>query len=138
MSNRVSNWPGALHAYVEANKLRPFAWGEHDCILFACAGIAAITGHDPAAVWRGSYSTALGAARVFKLYGGFERMIETVAAANHYTEIAVTKAQRGDLVLHDGKWPTAGLCCGRLTAFAGPNHLIFTLTAECRRAWRIS
>lgn len=136
--SRVSNWPGVLHAYVEEQKLLPFVWGQRDCIMFACAGIEAITGHDPAAVWRNSYSTALGAARVFKLYGGFERMIETVAAANGYTEIAVTKAQRGDLVLHDGKWPTAGLCCGRLTAFAGPNHLIFSLTAECRRAWRIS
>lgn len=135
--SRVSNWPGVLHAYVEEQKLLPFVWGQRDCIMFACAGIEAITGHDPAAVWRGSYSTALGASRVFRLYGGFERMIETVAAANGYTEIAVTKAQRGDLVLHDGKWPTAGLCCGRLSAFVGPAHLIFAQTAACRRAWRV-
>lgn len=136
--SRVSNWPGVLNAFVEAHKNRAFSWGDHDCIMFACAGIEAITGNDPAALWRGNYSTALGAARIFKLYGGFESMVQTVAAANDFAEISVKHAQRGDLVLRDGKWPTAGLCCGRLSAFVGPDHLIFSPTAECRRAWRIA
>ncbi len=50
---RHADWPARLAAYIEAHRSAPFAWGVHDCVLFASGAIAAITGTDPAASFRG-------------------------------------------------------------------------------------
>jgi hypothetical protein len=47
----------ALEAYLEAAKRTPFAYGVMDCCLFVAGAIAAQTGSDPAAPYRGTYST---------------------------------------------------------------------------------
>tara|TARA_R110000868_G_scaffold16851_3_gene74626 strand:- start:4518 stop:4931 length:414 start_codon:yes stop_codon:yes gene_type:complete len=135
---RITNWPAALDQYIDRSKYIPFKWGENDCIMFACAGINAITGKNPSAPWLGNYTTALGAARIFKQYGGFEDMIATIASEHGYNERPVALAQRGDLMLHDNKWPSAGICVGRLSAFVSRDSLLFVKTADCRRVWMIN
>lgn len=137
-TSRISDWPTAFDAFIESKKLLPFSWGTHDCIMFATAVIEAITGTDPARTWRGEYSSALGAARIFKQFGGFEEMIASVASLNGFGEQSIPFAQRGDLVLLNRKWPTAGICCGRLSAFVGKDSMIFAKTADCQRSWRIN
>jgi len=139
MSARISNWPRALADYVSAREREPFAWGRHDCILFACGAIDAIIGKDPAHHWRGAYSTALQAARIFKAWGGFEEMVATIAGAEGFDEQPVTMARRGDLVLlQQDRWPAAGVCLGVLSAFVGKEHLIMVKTAACSRSWRVA
>lgn len=138
MHRRVSNWPRALADYVAAHEQTPFSWGTHDCIMFACGGIEAVTGHDPAHHWRGKYSTAMQAARIFKDWGGFEEMIATIAGGEGFDEQPITMARRGDLVLlQQGKRPVAGICLGVFSAFAGPEHLTMVKTAACSRSWRV-
>ena len=58
---RLPNWPALLAAEIEAARDRPFAWGSHDCALFVCNCILAITGQDFAERFRGQYKTERGA-----------------------------------------------------------------------------
>jgi hypothetical protein len=135
---RISNWPRALADYVAANEREAFAWGTRDCVMFAAGAVAAIAGKDPAHHWRGQYASALGAARIFRNWGGFEEMVATIAGAEGFDEQPVTMARRGDLVLLAGKWPAAGVCLGLYSAFTGPKQIVMVKTAQCSRAWRVA
>lgn len=135
----ISNWPKALSDFIEKNKYKNFSWGENDCIMFASSCINAITSNDPAAQWRGKYSTALSAARIFSDFGGFENMIDTVSSDFGYIDVPVNKSQRGDLVMHtQRRWPACGINLGSLSAFAGVDGLVLIKTKMCVRAWRIN
>lgn len=67
---RLPDWPARLAAMVAAAHPRPFAWGVHDCCLWAADAVLATTGHDPAADLRGQYSTAGAGQRALQRLGG--------------------------------------------------------------------
>jgi hypothetical protein len=69
-------WRPRFEALVAARMHTPFAWGVHDCCLWAADCVLTITGVDHAADLRGTYSAALEAQRVLVRLGG----IEAVAA----------------------------------------------------------
>jgi len=46
-----------LRQFLDARRAEPFRPGRNDCALFAADWIAALTGTDPAAPWRGWYET---------------------------------------------------------------------------------
>lgn len=50
---------------------KPFSWGRHDCFLLGADAAEAVTGRDPAADLRGTYSSAVQAARVLARHGGW-------------------------------------------------------------------
>jgi hypothetical protein len=135
---RISNWPDFLNAFVEAKRERPFAWGENDCCLFAADCVLALTGIDPAASFRGSYSSALGSARLQAECGGVEQIADDAAALHGWPAIAPAFAQRGDLVSFEMPSGMAiGICLGKNAVFAGADGIVFQPTLSCRRAWRI-
>jgi hypothetical protein len=97
---RSKGWAERLFGeFVPACRVKPFAWGEFDCCLFACDVINLLVGVDPAAEIRGTYHDLRGALTVIAGYGGFERLVDTVTQRHGFQEIAVGLAQRGDLVL---------------------------------------
>jgi hypothetical protein len=51
-----------------------FEWGAHDCILAVCNHVRDMTGIDPAAPWRGSYSDEAGAQRIIAQHGDIWRL----------------------------------------------------------------
>lgn len=59
-----------LGAYLEQAGQRAVVLGEHDCMLFPGGWLLELTGRDPAAEWRGSYSTPLEAAQIVASEGG--------------------------------------------------------------------
>src|SRR4051812_23750010 len=59
----LPDWRTRLSQHIEAERLRPFSWGEHDCCLWVGDCIRAMTGEDPAAEYRGTYDSAVGAIR---------------------------------------------------------------------------
>ena len=140
---RIDNWPRTLNALIEERRAASFAWGAHDCCLFAADGVRATTGADPAADLRGRYRTALGAARLIRRR--FAGDIEAIPSALGFAEIPPALARRGDVVSYrlaaaigNRLFPTAlGICVGADCAFAGPAGLTFMRAAACRRAWRI-
>jgi hypothetical protein len=104
---RTSTWERALHDFILSRAHAPFQHGLHDCALFACDGIQAMTGVDIAEDMRG-YTTEAGAFKAIrKITGG-----STVEDAADYCAqkyglaeyLYPLMAQRGDLVLvdHDG------------------------------------
>lgn len=60
---RCEDWHARLAAYVFDAGRTPFAYGSHDCALFAAGAVEAMTGTDLAAGWRGIYRTLAGASR---------------------------------------------------------------------------
>lgn len=137
---RLANWPDLLTVFIESRRREPFEYGRHDCCLFACDGILAITGLDPAAkMYRGKYHGTLDAARLLKKQGGVEAVAAKVCQAHGFPDVAVNFAQRGDVVLVDllDQGPALGLCLGGQCAFPGDKGLTFVRTAACRRAWAI-
>jgi hypothetical protein len=139
---RAHDWESKLDDFVARSQRLKFAWGIHDCCLFACDAVLAMTGTDLAADFRGKYDSALGAARMLKAYGGtVEMLAEEIADKFCIFEVPVLYAQRGDVVLlpsnNDG--PALGIvsldgwnCLG-----AGLEGLTRTPLNQCLKAWRI-
>lgn len=83
----------AMIAVIEARSARTFAWhGQRDCVSFAGACIAALTGRDPLAGlprWR----TRREALAVAQEQGGLEAAVD----ARLPVRVAPANAQRGDI-----------------------------------------
>lgn len=140
MPERYQDWPSRLMRAIEDHRHKPFSWGEADCCLFVCDCILAMTGHDPAAPFRGRYRTALGAHRALLRYCGGG--LGDIAAACGYAEVPVAMAQRGDAVLlhapecqPEGK--ALGICLGVRIVSQTESSLVFDSRSRALRAWRI-
>ena len=95
----------------------------------------AITGHDFAAAERGTYDSALGAARA--LAGRSPAELAGAALGAPLARTAL--AQRGDVVCHeraDGQ-QTLGICLGEQWCAPGEGGLVFQPMATARCAWRV-
>ena len=145
---RRPDWPECLAETVRAARGRPFQWGRHDCALFACDCIAAMTGVDPAARFRGRYKTARGAVGALKRYGssaegfgpqaGGVRSLEELATRVLGVPIRPEMARRGDIVSFDtALGPVLGVSLGSRAAFTGPEGLTFVPVSATRQAWRV-
>lgn len=136
---RLPNWQGRLLACLAGAEARPFAWGVHDCCLFAADCVAAVTGCDPLADWRGRYHTERSAWRFVRKFGdGLEAAVESTAARQGWPVVAVAQAQRGDVALAviDG-WPTIVVCVGAV--FAGPSSTgwVRVPPSVVTKVWRV-
>ena len=140
-AQRISNWPRALDAYVEACRHRPFTWGRHDCLLFAAGAVKAIAGADPAKGKRGKYRSEAGAQKLIHANGGWHKLITACAKGVGMKPVKTALAQRGDVVtarLGIDKRSAAGVCLGAEAAFPGEQGLEFHPLAACHRnAWRV-
>lgn len=139
---RREDWPERLHAAILLRTGKPFAWGSNDCILMACSLIEAMTDHDPAASFRGQYTTQTGATKAIQTAGSpsLEKLVETIAANNGMKEVGIKFAQRGDLVMfetNDG--PSFGIVHpnGRDAILIGQDGLRRLPVLEAHRAWRV-
>lgn len=125
---RVSEWPERLTEFVEAHRRLPHAWGSNDCAMFAAGAVAAMTGSDPFARWRGTYADKTEAMRLLALEGGFEGLCARVFGA----PVGVLMARRGDLLLGRLKPsdPEEGLavCLGTRAVAPGAFHVSYDAT----------
>lgn len=125
--------PERLQAFIESRRDTAFAWGSHDCALFAADWVASVTGKDPADGIRGRYQTALGAGRVIKREGG----LEAIADSRLGERVEPKLAQRGDVVLLDGSHgPTLGVCLGVEAAAPGEDGLMLVPMSRALACWR--
>lgn len=130
---RIEGWEGRLARYFNEAANTPFAWGSHDCALFAAEWVRICTGRDHAAAWRGAYRTEKGAKiRMTRL--GFSG-VAAVASA-FLSEIPVPRAKRGDLVLHPQG--ALGVCNGLFSHFVTEAGLCVQETLACPRAWEVN
>lgn len=113
----------------------PFAWGRHDCCLFAADAVRAVTGHDPAADLRGTYATAAEAAAALARAGG----LVGLAIARAGRVVPTAAAQPGDVGLLEpggGERPALAVCAGPHWLAPGRIGLVGHPAALVRRAWR--
>ncbi len=112
----------------------PFEWGSNDCCLFAADIVQAITGHDFAASFRGTYSDAFGASSLLGSLGGIVKI-----ASDRFDEIEIAFAQIGDI----GRCESEGrdtFCVwgGEHWHAPGAAGIVVIDPATVEKAWRIS
>lgn len=96
MRNR--DWTTRLHDVIKAAHGRPFSWGEFDCCIFAADCALAVCNVDPAADYRGKYTTEVGAKRLLnKNHGSLEAAWDA-----SFARVAPAFVQRGDVALYEG------------------------------------
>jgi hypothetical protein len=151
IAKRLPDWVSRFDGALAEAAQRPFAYGVHDCGLFACAMVRAVTGVDPAEGLRGAYHDKASLADRLREEGGsLEACAERRFAACGLDEIPVARATRGDLLLgRFGGDVSLGVVAldGRvgLTAAAGGGVVSRPLRAEKNkvgdgawlRAWRV-
>jgi hypothetical protein len=107
---RVPDWRPRLVAWLAEVARKPFRPGEHDCALFAAGAIATMTGTDPAAKYRGRYTTVPGGLRILRR-DGFADHVALVTGL--LEEIPPLMAQVGDLaVVPTPEGPALGVVAG--------------------------
>jgi hypothetical protein len=147
---RTQHWATReFHTFLRGRKDTPFAWGTHDCALFAADAIFAFTGVDIASEFRAKYNDQAGSVAIAKQVTGLAD--PTVAdcaahcAAKHgLKEIPPLMAGRGDLVvLSDAGRVIAGIMhlSGRHVIAQGELGLkkipVTIIPALVLRAWRV-
>ena len=99
---RIENWQCALSAFLAEREELLFRYGQHDCCLFACDAVAAITGVDVGAVYRNAYQNRTEAMKAVSHQTGVRSIraaAEKVTKAHAMPQLAVLTAQRGDVVM---------------------------------------
>jgi len=97
----LPNWPTLLHKFLAERMNTPFVWGKHDCCLFACDAVLAMTGEDLAGDFRGKYDSALSAVRTMQAFTAenaesAEKITRLLDLSRQAVDYPITKS--GDLV----------------------------------------
>lgn len=93
---RTHGWRGRLFAYLAEAQRRPFEYGVHDCTLFACGAVEAITGVDLGAEYRGKYTSYAGGLALLRKNG---LMDHVDMAASLFERISPAETVMGDVVV---------------------------------------
>jgi hypothetical protein len=130
---RRHDWEARLSALVAANRARPHAYGQWDCLLWPAAAVKAVTGRDFGRGHRGKYRSQASAYRHLQALG-----FKSPAALldSLFEEKPVAFAGRGDLVLvksESGEQP--GVVVGASALVAGQQGEREGLIAMPRTAW---
>lgn len=128
-ARRFPDWEARLAAYLEPLRLRPFAWGQHDCCTFSAGAVRAMTGIDPMPEFRGHYRTARGSMRLLRRLGRGD-LAATLDAK--FEAVPASLAQRGDIVMSDG---LLGICWGLFLIAVGQEGAREGLIRIERQRW---
>jgi hypothetical protein len=138
------DWNTRLLAQIALGRKSAFAWGTFDCALWVCDCIQAMTGTDPAANYRGTYSTE--AEAMAKIGGDLANFAATTTAALGMKEFPPLMAQVGNIVLVDnatqpGQSTALGIVArdrGLFALCASPKGLVRIANRRWLRSWRIA
>jgi hypothetical protein len=128
---RLPDWEDRLCLFIESRRDVPFAWGSHDCALFAADAVAALTGADFGAPFRGQYDDAAGAAAALRTFGG-GTLVRTFD--RHLKRRPVALAQRGDLAMAQA---SIGVVMGDHALLIGDLGLERIARADWQRCWAV-
>jgi hypothetical protein len=132
---RLPDWRPRLTAYLAEIAPEAFRYGSNDCALFAAGAVRAMTGHDPAAGYRGVYSTFEGGLKRLRK-AGFEDHV--AQAASLFQEVPPAFAQVGDITLIEAPEGRAlGILAGEMIACLGPLGLGHLPRTAASRAWTV-
>jgi hypothetical protein len=89
---------GTLSAFLSEAAARGFAWGQHDCMLFVADWARRLTGNDPGARWRGTYSTQAEAEAILSRGGGPGPILHEALTAQGWVPV-VSDLKPGDIAV---------------------------------------
>ena len=112
----------------------PFAWGANDCCMFAADCVQALTGHDPAAAFRGTYSDARGAVKVLEAVGGLEHA--AVMAGDPIPPLMAGIGDVGLVQLEDRE--LLAVCVGAVWLAPAAGGLAARPLDAASKAWRVN
>lgn len=129
-----------LWAFVQARAARPFAWGTSDCAVFAFDAVYAHTDRDLVRDLRGTYFSALSAARLLARMGG----LEALADQRFVRRINAAEVRPGDVaLLHDsvcdatdGHVGALGVALGTMVVAQGKSQLVAVPQTSAAIWWR--
>lgn len=138
---RYHDWPERLSRIIASAPEAGFQWGIRDCFFSACDCIRAMTGEDPGASLRGTYSDEAAALAIVGSDLG-EAFATRIAASYSMEEIIpVTFARRGDIVLVNNGTPLGVLGIvsldGRYAACMGESRMLRAHMHRWKRAWKV-
>ena len=138
---RRGDWESRLVRFIASRRDEPFAWGRHDCCLFAADCIEAMTGVDPAARLRG-YSDRRGAVAALRGFadGGLAGVMSAIAEELGAAEVEPDFARRGDAayVVQESGAGSFGIVLSEGVAVAGlPRGVAMLPRARVVRTWRV-
>lgn len=139
---RLPDAAEALARLLAERQRAPFAWGSHDCCLWAADAVRAQVGVDPAAALRGRYASALQAARVIAAAGGSLEDIARAALGPPLRNPMLACA--GDVGLTMGRVAddpadraTLAVCLGEWWAVPAAHGLALQPLNAATMAWRV-
>ncbi|GLX85048.1 hypothetical protein tloyanaT_13000 [Thalassotalea loyana] len=112
----------------------PFKWGENDCCLIAADLVNALSGHDPAAPFRGSYDSEIGALKIIAKHGGsVEALLDTYLGEPKPINQAIT----GDiaLMLNEKGQQQAGIVFRSIVYVPGEKGLLQKPLNQSLKIW---
>jgi hypothetical protein len=121
---RLPDWRTRLDVYLSdvASAREAFAFGAHDCALFAAGAVEAMTGADIAAPYRGKYGSYLEGLQVLA-EAGFADHIDVAAAV--FPETPVALANPGDLAwFHSDQGRVLGVVQGASVYVLQPTGIL--------------
>lgn len=138
---RVERWEARLAAALEAARDQPFAWGTHDCCIWASGVRDELTGCDDTALFRGRYTTEIGALRRLRKLG-WQSIEEAATALMGQPRANIFMAQRGDIALIDdpagGALEALGVVMGKVALFLRRDRGLEPIVLRaCRLVWAV-
>lgn len=129
-----------LYAFLNRMMAQPFVWGECDCVTMPADWVSLITGKDPAADLRMTYSSAGECQRVTRF---FTDPLGVVAPRMQACGLAETiDPQRGDVgvvMLHGMSRAHGAICLdGNIWGLKGPGGMAAQMPSEVLRAWKVA
>lgn len=133
--DRLPDWRRRLELYLAEVANRPFAFGRHDCGLFAAGAIEAMTGKDPGEPYRDRYGSFKGALKALRKDGFADHLVLANAL---FSALPVARARPGDLAaVETGEGPAFGIVQGEQVYLAGEAGLRLVPLTDAARAWRV-
>jgi len=138
MARRYINWELKLSDFLESRRDVHFAWGTHDCCMFAADAVRAITGIDPAEEFRG-YSTKDEIRELFAEIGGVDALVAHCMHDHGFQECAPGFAKRGDVLIINGPLGTTAGFVGMNGKPTAPKRIGYGQTNRnaAVRAWSV-
>jgi hypothetical protein len=118
-----------LHEYLDECREKPFAWGRHDCALFAAQWVKLATGKS---LTMGIRYRSERAGRKALAGAGYDAPVDVAAA--HLQEVHPAFARPGDVALIGD---AMGIVAGERVAVLRPEGLGWVPLTDATRAFRV-
>lgn len=134
---RQPGWDVQLATYVRDGMSLSFAWGRHDCCLWAAGWVDLATGTKIHRAFAGRYDDLKGALRLVREAGGLASLTSLALAGTPIME--PLKAIRGDIAIVPGAYQidAVGIILGRQVAVLTPDGLEGVPVSQVITAWAI-